>query len=514
MAQESDDVLKANQGAPAADIPDLKKKDKERKKAGAAWNGAKGAAGEFTGATGGTVSRAAASAASAAAEGALAGAEAIEGGGFFAELFGGISRFFAGLMSTALGKLAVAAAAFLLMAAAGLLGYALMKGGDAGLGVPNLGGISDSMRIRNGGSDRLGVASNGELRFDPLNPNAPKEAPKAEEKKPEETPADKLKDTTAEDAAKGLAGQDKLAHNLAGAKLSSSLGGDFGGKNIFAGNSGAPKFDNALGKVSMPKFGAQKGQLSSMASKKSQATATSRSIGKAKTSRAIGQLKMAKGMSMLGAQANSAEGAASAAQGAFDQQQTQGGGLNTVGGPGTGGTVNPTGNGAPDTSMPTTPTTPTGTAVDPGLQNALNSIGQMADTARQMQQTGTELLLIGAVLIAAGIALLAFGFTAWIGAMLIGLGGMLVGMGFMMMQMAQMMAQMAKSMGSALSSQIGNQQQGKVINYCTDQALAGTPTSSCNPPDSVTNSNAQDAQNTSDVNRVKAIPKDTPTIQQ
>lgn len=512
MANENEDVLKANQGAPAADIPDLKKKEKERKKAGAAWSGARGAAGEFTGATGGTVSRAAASAAGAMAEGAAAvGAEA--GGGFLA----GLSRFLAGLTSTLLGKLAVAAAAFLLMAGAGLVGYALLKGGGNGdVGGLSLGAISDSMRVRAGGNDRMGVASNGELRFDPLAKNAPP-AQKTEEAKPEEKKPDVEPKPDADTAKGGLAGQDKLAHNLSGAKLSSSLGGDFGNKNIFAGNSAAPKFGDALAKGGLPKFGAQKGKLGGMQAKTPQGTTTARSIGKAKTSRAIGQLKMAKGMSMLGAQAGSVEAAAAASQGAFDQQQTNGGALNTPGGPG--GTVNPVGGGAPDTSMPTAPTAPTGSAVDPGLQNALDQIGSMADTARQMQQNGIMLMGIGAALIVVGAIMVAnaaesFGLTAIIGMMLIMLGGMLVGMGMMMMQMAQMMSQMAKSMGAALAAQTGNMQQGKVINYCTDQALQGTATKDCNPPESITQGQKEDARGKSDVQRVKAIGNDKPVITQ
>ncbi len=166
MAKE-EDIIQANAGSPAANIPDLKKKEKERKKAGAAWRGTPGAAGDFSGAVGGSgaAGAAASAAASAAAEGAgLLGAEA--GGGFFA----GIMRFLAGLAGTLLGKLAMAAAAFLMMAAAGLLGYEMMKGkgGDASVGTPNLGGIADSLHVHEGGDDRTGVDSKGDIRFDPL----------------------------------------------------------------------------------------------------------------------------------------------------------------------------------------------------------------------------------------------------------------------------------------------------------------------------------------------------------
>ncbi|MBI3566165.1 MAG: hypothetical protein HY079_13280 [Elusimicrobia bacterium] len=508
MANENDDVLKANQGAPAADIPDLKKKDKERKRAGAAWSGARGAAGDFTGATGGTVSRAAASAASAAAEGAAVGLEASGG------VFGGLSRFLAGLTSTLLGKVAVAAAAFMMMAGAGLVGYSLLKGGDAGLGVPNLGGISNSMKVRAGGNDRMGVASNGELRFDPLKPNAPAQEKKAEPAKAEETPATDLKDHVDADAAKSVAGQDKLAHNLSGAKLSSSLGGEFGGKNIFGGNNAAaPKFNDGMAKVSLPKMGAQKGKLGGMQSKTPKGTASTRNVARGKTSRAIGQLRLAKGMSMLGAQAGSAEGASSSAQGAFDQGQTQGGELNTPGAPGD-GTVAPNGVGAPDVSMPSTPDTPTGYGVDPGLQNALNQIGSMADAARQMQQQGEQMLIIGAAIMIIGYALIDVVWTAAIGAVIIAIGAMIMGMGYMMMQMAKQMAEMAKSMGSALSAQTGNTQQGQIINECTDQALAGTQVSNCHPSEQTVQGQQFDQNGASGAERVRHIGDDTPSLQQ
>lgn len=507
MANENDDVLNANQGAPAADIPDLKKKDKERKRAGAAWSGARGAASDFTGATGGTVSRAAASAASAAAEGAAVGLEASGG------VFGGLSRFLAGLTSTLLGKVAVAAAAFMMMAGAGLVGYSLMKGGDAGLGVPNLGGISNSMKVRAGGNDRMGVASNGELRFDPLKPNAPAQEKKAEPAKAAETPATDLKDHVDADAAKSVAGQDKLAHNLSGAKLSSSLGGEFGGKNIFAGNNAnAPKFNDGMAKVGLPKMGAQKGKLGAMQAKGPKATASTRQIARGKTSRAIGQLRLAKGMSMLGAQAGSAEAAAASSQGAFDQQQTQGGALNAPGAPGD-GTVTPNGTGAPDVSMPTAPSTPSGNGVDPGLQNALNQIGAMADAARKMQQQGEQMMMIGYLLIAAGVGLLFWPMTA-VGIALIALGGMLVAMGMMMKDMAQMMAQMAKSMGAALSAQTGNTQQGQIINECTNQALGGTAVANCHPSEQTVQGQQFDQNGAAAAQRASQIGNDRPVIQQ
>src|SRR5258708_4295537 len=97
MSDEKEDVLRANSGSPAADIPHLKLKDKERKKAGVAWSAARGGASQFAGATGGN-GGSAAGAVGMAAKGAL------------------------------LGKLGLAAAAFSMVAAAGVLGYGRLKG--------------------------------------------------------------------------------------------------------------------------------------------------------------------------------------------------------------------------------------------------------------------------------------------------------------------------------------------------------------------------------------------------
>lgn len=503
MANENEDVLSANDGAPAADIPNLKKKEKERKKAGAAWSGARGAASEFSGATGGNVARAAASAASAAgAEGAGAlAAEAVEGAGFF-------SRFLATMMSTALGKAALAAAAFLMIAAAGLAAYALLKGGGAQLGAPNLGAISDSMRVRAGGGDRMSVASNGEIRFDPANPNANKPAP-TEEKKVEEKPAPDAKPVPDADQAANAA-RDQLAHNLSGAKLSSSLGGDFGNKNIFAGgNGGAGKFDT--GKVALPKFAAQKGKLTAMSKNGARGSTSAEHISHGHSKNAIAQLKLAKGMSLLGAASNTNEQAATAAQGAFDQSATDGGNLSTTGGYGPHDTAPAQGGGAPDTSMPTAPATPTGTSYDPNLQNALGQIGQMADMASMMMMIGIILGVIGAALMLIGYNMLPWPW-AWA---IIAAGAAVLIAGIMMVAQANSMKDQAKQMGQNLASSIGNKQQGDAINYCTDQAVSNqTQVENCQPPESITQSNEQNAQDQKDIQRVKDYGATKPTISQ
>ncbi|MDE2492111.1 MAG: hypothetical protein KGM24_14785, partial [Elusimicrobia bacterium] len=425
-------------------------------------------------------------------------------------LWGSISEFLSGLTATLAGKLAVGAAAFLMMAGAGLTAYSLLSGGKrASLGLPNLGGITDSLKIRRGGHDRIGVENDGLIRFPGGEKAAAAKAPPAPAEKTADAKKPYLEKKETADASKGAwQPQDRLAHNLSGAKLSSSFGNGFGSHNIFAGNSVVPDFaPKAL--PGMAGASPAKGKLSKASSLGVAGRASARSLGQASSSRALGQLKWAKGMSVAAAGSHSAEQAASGAQSAFDQQQTGGGNLIT---PSQYGAVDtPSSGGAPDTTMPTAPGTPTATQGDQPLQNQMSQIGNMANQAMQMKQTGTMLLMMGAALIAVGIALMCTMWGAAIGAALIGIGGMLVGMGFMMLNMAQMMAQMAKSMGAMVASQVGPYQ-GQVVNYCTDQALNGTPTQDCQPPDSMTHQSSVQQNDQQALQQQKTIGTDTPTV--
>jgi len=510
MAKEKDEVLNANQGAPAADIPDLKKKEKERKKGGAAWSGSGGGAGSFTGATGGTVARAAASAA-------IGAAEAGEAGGIFAT----ISEFLAGLMSTLAGKIAVGLAAFLLLAGAGALAYELLHGGASGAGVGglNLGPVSDSMKIRSGDGDMLGVNGNGELAFGGAKPAA---APTAPATTTDKAPTDQKAAGPVPDPAQQAADaarQDVLAHNLSGAKLSTSLGGDFGGKNIFSGNNSgyAPKFNAGLSQLSGASKPGTKGNLATMTAKSPRGSIGAMDMTRARSGQAIAQLKMARGMSVVGAN-SSGETAASAADGAFDQQGVTGGALNTIGAPAgisdgsTSGASS--GSGAPDTtSMPgaTAPPSATTGSTDPGLDSTMSQIGQLAQEAGQMQKEGLELIVAGVALIAAGVALMAIWGMEAIGAALIGIGGMLVGIGVMMKQMASMMASMANSLGSAVASQVG-QYQGAIVQDCTSQAIASAGSAPCNSSNSTAATSDYNSANSAALSQQSTVGTATPTL--
>ncbi|HXT00796.1 MAG TPA: hypothetical protein VN915_09000 [Elusimicrobiota bacterium] len=518
MAKDKDDILQANTGAPAANIPDLKKKEKERKKAGAAWSGARGAASEFSGATGGTVARAAASAAS---EGAaeLAAEAAAESGG----LFSNIARFFANIAeslgmgdawaaftASSFGRMAIAAAAFLMVAAAGILGYALLKGnGSANLGNPNLGGIADSMHVRAGGDDRFG-AKGGELRFDPLTQAKPAPAaPPKEEKAADEKPAPKPD----MDAEKAMA-TGQLAHNLSGAQLSSSLGGGgFGSKDIFAGNSNAPKFGEGM--LGLKKYPGAAGKLGKMQASSIHATPSARSVNKASANKAFGQLRLAKGLSQQGASSSSAEQAAADSQGAFDQQQPTNGNLATNGAPG-GDTPPSLGQGAPDTSIPNAPSDPTGGGTNQALQNAMQQISDMANKGMQDIQSGTMMMTMGALLIGAGVALLFWPMTA-VGLALIAAGAALVMMGMMKISQGKQEIAQAEQMGQQLAQQIGNQQQATAINACTSQMSAAansgsSMTASQCQTDQAVGAQQESTQDQSDIQRVHQIPVGTAKV--
>ncbi len=462
MANDND-LDDVNDGAPAVDIPDLKKKEKERKKAGAAWGSAKPGGSPFGAATGGSgaAARSAASAASSAAGSAAGvGSQAA---------FSGASGWLSTMLATTMGKALFGLGAFAMIAGAGLVGLAMLRGGGAdGSMIPSLGGISSSLKIDRAGGDRTAITGKGDIRFDPLAAQAAKkEEPKVEEKTAE-APADVAPTDAANEAHGAVAGKDKLAHNLAGAKLTSNLGGGFGNKDIFAGgNPNAPKFNTGLAKANLNIPKASNGKIGAMKSNARTARASKMSANRAKTQRAFGQLKVARGMSALGAGSNSAEGASRSAADAFDQGGTNGGELSTPGGPGMDGTTTPGGPGAPDlTSVPDVPDTTAGYA-DPRMDQAFKNIEKMAAQAGKMKMMGMALMAIGVALMIAGAKMLPWG------AILIALGAVLLAIGLMLMQQANQMAAMAKQIGSALANQYGTgTYQEQAVNECTDQVLA------------------------------------------
>ncbi|MBI3288185.1 MAG: hypothetical protein HYZ74_01560 [Elusimicrobia bacterium] len=492
MAKD-DPIDQANAGAPAADIPDLKKKEKERKKAGASWGGAKPGGAPFSGATGGTVARAAASAAGA------SGGAAIAPAGSFSATVGRLA-------STLLGKFMIAGGVTAFLGGATMFGYGLFKGGpDGGTGSigSNLGALASSLKIRpEGNGDRTAyMASKGEIVFDPVKKAAPADAAKNTDEKPAEAAPDQAGDPyagqNADLGARPDLAQGKLAHNLSGAKLTSNLGGNFGGKNIFTANNGvAPKLNDSIGRVNIP--GARNGgQLTAIRSSRTGRVSQGIAAKRLGSNRALGQLKVAKGMSLLGAQAQGTESAA-LARAAFDgasdsdskkveddPDSTGSPNGTTGGGPGGGPGSGP---GAPDMTSPNVDD-PTAVPITMDPYNTAGMIGAIAALAKQagqMKKNGMLLMAVGAVLVGIGAALLGNPFTAAIGAALIGVGSMLIGMGVAMMMMAAQMKAMADTMSQALSQATGDIKQDEINKYCIQQAYQnGTDPKACDPPQSI-----------------------------
>lgn len=487
-----DDREASDPGAPSADIPDLRKKEKERRRGGLAWWGGRGAAGSFQGGgAAGAVARAAAGA-SGSVVGRAAGAPVL-------------SRFLAGLTATFLGKAAVALAALLAASGAGWLGYSLLKGGPAlqtGLGGPSLGALSSTVRVRAGGRDRLGVAGGGELRFDPVEAPAPAAPPPQDQSAPEQA-AEPEPPQAAQGAQES---RDRLQHDLSGAKLTASLGGQFGGKNIFggAGSGRAPRFGGALSKL----FPGKAGKLGAMKSGASRSNAASRSVSRVRTSRAIGQLKMARGMSALGAQASAVEDAAASAAGAFDQNTSRGG---VIGATGLGTTPRPLGT-EPAPSAHDVSVLPGVTAADTAIQSALAGIQSMADQARKMKETGTMLIIAGLALAALGYFMIGTWWGAGVGWSLVAAGLAMAMSGYSMMQKSSDMAERAKEMGRQLAVRTGDAQS-KIINECTDRTLNdGTPMANCQSSVSRQLEIDVEPQTRSDLERQKKIPDNQPVV--
>lgn len=473
---KNDEVDQAKLGGPSVDIPDLKKKEKERKRGGAAWSGARAPGGTFQGAAGGAA-RSAASAASAAAGGAQAGA------GLLARL----------AALSLMGKVAAAAAAFALVGGAGMVGSALLRGGGgapaAGAGSPALGGIASTVKVRSGGRDRIGINSRGEIAFDPVAKAKP-EAKKAEEAQPAADAPGASAADAAKEAAEAEAAKGKLAHDLSGAKLSGSLGGQFGGQNIFSGSGGAPKFgDNAA------KFAAKGGKLAPLRAGGVRGRAGARGPARNSSGRAIGQLRVAKGQSVRGATASSAEEASAAAAGAFDPTTPTDGTLSTSEGATDTATTGASTSGSSSSSGGDV-TVPETISLD-DVQAALDQIKALIDQANQLKETGTMLIVLGLLLIALG----AGPFTWW----LIPIGTALCYAGYQQLEKAKELEEKAKAMGDALAARTG-EFQSKVVRECVDQAIAnGTSLDECRSLEAAEKENQVEAQTAEDLQTQKEI---------
>ncbi len=427
---------RATANAPEMDIPILKKQEKEKKGAGAVLTAAAPQA---------------------------------------AALVPGVG---VGLLT---GKLGLAALA-LGLCGAGVIGVGMyQQNAVKPAAAPQLDALSSSIAVGRRsaqGSKSLAFmaeAGAGQLKWE--NPNAPKSAPE----KTADAPADKKEDVAGAEAPafampEGAAGRKRMANDMAGSKLSSSLGGAqsgaFGKNNIFSKGTGFNtksldlKSKSALGDRSLT---AQRGKLGGQGRNKSGVSVNSMSTSRIDAGKSIGQLKFAGTRSAAAAAAGDAGAASTYASDAFDQQKTNGGQLEaTSGGPAGGlGTVSPVGAGAPDATgnagaCPSGWTKDEGggcTAPDITNGQAMTNYQNLLDGVMKMQQQATQMMMLGMGLIAAGAILMVAGWPGW-GAII---GAVLIALGIAFLAMAQMMNKQADQMADQIGSMYQQKKQADIL---------------------------------------------------
>jgi hypothetical protein len=474
------------------ELPDLKKKEKERKKAGVAWSfGQK--AGSFEGALGANGARSAASAAARAASQAFeaVGSRAATWIGRLLEralgTTGWLARLISPLMGSAFGELAAAlmlAGALAGVVGAGLYAAAMLMGlGDAPKGgiSPELGALSDTLRPKGagvGGLDYLrGKGLYGEAAKNTETQKAP---PTDKETAKQDDPAT----NTELDGQRPSGYTDRLAHNLSGAKLSSSLGGEFGKGNIFAGNS--PKFGGIANGLGLSRTGQAKGKTSGLRNPAKQRTvARGRGMG-LKSPRAIGQLKGANALSGQAINGPTTEAASTLAHDAFDGHispnapppisplDSPSPTPSPTPGPMPGPTPSPTPLPTP-TPIPTCVESATNPCNVSPWQPDLDQIKQLAAMAGKLKMMGMMMMALGAILIAIG-AMMPVGGWALITA-----GIALIAMGVMMLQQAAALKAKAEAIAAQVAAAQGQTTHAADTNECINESYnnGGNTPASC-----------------------------------
>ncbi|MDD5655962.1 MAG: hypothetical protein PHF00_01750 [Elusimicrobia bacterium] len=470
----------ADDNDPAAgssvDIPDLKKRQKERRKAGAAWWSPRSPNSPFAGASGG---RGIAGAARSAASVAGAPSEIVTPAA---------ATWLRGLTASMLGKALVGVGALTFVSGLGLYAYNHLYASREDASVtPYMGPLSSSMQVRMADSNRLeyaAAAGRGTIKFEQT--KTPNQVERLEAPATEEAPPTELSDTNGIDSVQDRV-QDRMAHDLSGSRLSASMGAEFGGKNIFASMTGlAPRFGQGVDRSRLLNFPVQKGKKGKMGKMRSSLgsrRASALTGGRVRVGRAIAQAKFARGMSLVGANSRTEEAMRAEATGAFEQNHGTGGtmpGVDTPVNPNS--SVNPAGGlGEKPFDLPDPPETPNGQNVTP-YQDPLNSALNLGAIAGMLKLLSLMLIAIGLILIAVGIALMCNPFTMPIGAALLGAGIALLMMGMMMLMMAMALAGIAKGLGKNIGSQYGQDYQEDIVDECMDQAVnKGTRPQNCTP---------------------------------
>lgn len=484
MSEENNSESANQQHIPEADIPDLKKRDKERKKAGAVWGSAKPVGAPFNGAT--------------AAQGAARAAASASSAARFVASAPPAASWFARLGAKGLGQIILAAGAGLFIAGAGLLAYLHRHPASSGAGSPDLGAVSSSIKVRveaPGSQERLDYAGGkGEIQFD-------KQAPKTPPKPQPEAAAEAQRADDVELVQQPLPQAQDLMRQAGGAK-GMPFGANFDGGNAVLARKEAmahygPKMEAPRMLAFSPKGKGGKLSGKSRASIPRQ-KASQMSSARARSHLAVAQLRFARGMSVMGQSASGDELMRAQETAAFDQNVNKGGEME-VAMPGQGRTpsVTPAGGLDKAAEMPAAAVEPASVNETP-YQTPLDQAMNMGAMAGQLKMMGMMLVAVGIMLMIAGIALIAAGMDILpipiigeivgppliiAGMALLAAGIAMMAMGFMLMQMASNMGNNAKNLADQQVEQpYGQHYQKEIVDECMDQAVnSGTKPANCNP---------------------------------
>lgn len=455
-------------GDPGIDIPELRKKEEEKKGGGVPWT-----AGSGSGASGagyGVLESGAARVGSG-----LSGKAGFLGSGKIAaaisNLLGGPGTTLGGLFASQLGSHIVLGGLAMWGAVVVGAGFSLMNRGNRLEPIAPSLSMSGSMASsgividapKNRSLNFVANANQGEIVWDPgqqASVDAPKEEPKpAEPPAAGETPQQPVMPDLSQLAKAGGGG---LSRDDFVKKMTQDpgmlRGSPGGGKALKDGLSG---FNLKKNFVAPPGKGSTKDMSAFERTKQALGTSRVRS-SRVRAERAMGQLKFAKFMSKSGSASAPDTQARQFSADAFDQGKT---GAGVLGATDPNGIVVPPGDGAPDIGDGLD-----GENVTP-YQDKIDAAKTMTDTSGNLQAAGLMMVMVGLGMIVTGIGLLNCT-TFPIGLMLIGAGTAMLMMGLMMLMMSGNMAKNAKKQGDSVSQDYGQQDQGNTVKRCATQANA------------------------------------------
>ena len=187
----------------------------------------------------------------------------------------------------------------------------------------------------------------------------------------------------------------------------------------------------------------------------------------------MGALKWAKLSSLQGKTGAASDEAASRYErNAFDMTRTNGGVLHVAANSGLPSVVPPMGGGLLNDGAQAAPEpgpTQDFTPYQPQIDDAKN----LSNAARKNHNTGVAMMLIGALLLSMGAALM--GIAPMLGSVLLSTGTMLTAQGLQTLAIANNQANQAKLMGDNIEQDYEQQQQGQIVKDCASLSALGMP---------------------------------------